>query len=97
MAKNKTFEINLQLAEVDHLFQKPEISPFSEDYQVYNKRGSLLTPYVVADTGILETSNGRSFVITIFAYNSEPKTTYERLDQAVEDIALAFWTYISTD
>ena len=36
MAKNKTFEITLQLAEIEHLFQKPDISPLSEDYQVYS-------------------------------------------------------------
>ena len=36
MAKNKTFEITLQLAEIDHLFQKPDNSPLSEGYQVYS-------------------------------------------------------------
>jgi beta-lactamase class A len=65
-------------------------------YQIYNKRGSLLTPYVVADSAILENPNGTDYVVTIFAYNSDPKTTYENLDLAVGEIALAFWNFIST-
>ncbi len=36
MAKNRTFEITLQLADISQLFQKLEISPLSEDYQVYS-------------------------------------------------------------
>jgi hypothetical protein len=67
-----------------------------EDYQIYNKRGSLLTPYVVADSALLEAPDGTDYVLAIFAYNSEPKTTYEILDQAVGEIALAFWEYISS-
>jgi beta-lactamase class A len=66
-----------------------------ESYQIYNKRGSLLTPYVVADSALIENPEGSDYVITIFAYNSEPKTTYEILDQAVGEITLAFWEYIS--
>ena len=68
-----------------------------ESYQIYNKRGSLLTPYVVADSAILENPEGTDYVITIFAYNSEPKTTYEILDQTIGEIALAFWEYISME
>ena len=68
-----------------------------ESYQIYNKRGSLLTPYVVADSAILENPDGTDYLITIFAYNSEPKTTYEILDQAVGDIALAFWAYLAPE
>jgi beta-lactamase class A len=68
-----------------------------ESYQIYNKRGSLTTPYVVADSAILENPDGSDYIITIFAYNSEPKTTYERLDQAIGEIALAFWEYISQE
>jgi beta-lactamase class A len=67
-----------------------------ENYQIYNKRGSLLTPYVVGDSAIIENPEGPDYILTIFAYNSEPKTTYEILDQAVGEIALAFWEYIST-
>ena len=68
-----------------------------KNYQIYNKRGSLLTPYVVADSAIIENPDGNNYIITIFAYNSEQKTTYEILDQAIGDIALAFWEYISTE
>jgi len=68
-----------------------------ENYQIYNKRGSLLTPYVVADSAIIENPDGNNYIITIFAYNSEQKTTYEILDQAIGDIALAFWEYIPTE
>ena len=67
-----------------------------ESYQIYNKRGSLLTPYVVADSAIVEDPNGKDYIITIFAYNSEPQTTYEVLDQAIGEIALTFWDYLST-
>jgi len=67
-----------------------------ENYQIYNKRGSLLTPYVVGDSAIIENPDGPDYIVTIFAYNSEPKTTYEILDQAIGGIALAFWDYIST-
>jgi beta-lactamase class A len=67
-----------------------------ETYKIYNKRGSLLTPYVVADSAILENPDGADYIISIFAFNSEPKTTYERLDQAIGDITLAFWNNIST-
>lgn len=66
-------------------------------FQIYNKRGSLLTPYVVADCAILENPNGSDYIIIIFAYNSEPKTSYEILDQTIGEIALIFWEYISTD
>jgi beta-lactamase class A len=62
-----------------------------ETYKIYNKRGSLLTPYVVADSAILENPDGADFIIAIFAYNSEPKTTYERLDKAIGEITMAFW------
>jgi beta-lactamase class A len=58
--------------------------------KIYNKRGSLLTPYVVADSAILENPDGEDFIIAIFAFNSEPKTTYERLDKAIGEIALVF-------
>ena len=68
-----------------------------ETYRIYNKRGSLLTPYVVADSAILENPDGADFIITIFAYNSEPKTTYEQLDKAIGEISLALWDYISTN
>ena len=61
--------------------------------QIYNKRGSLLTPYVVADAAILENPSGTDYIIVIFAYNGEPKTTYERLDAAVAEIAQSFWDW----
>ena len=68
-----------------------------ETYKIYNKRGSLLTPYVVADSAILENPDGTDFVITIFAFNGEPKTTYEKLDKAIGEISLVFWEYVSTN
>lgn len=36
MAKDKIFAIAFQLQEIDHLFEKPNISPLSKDYQVYS-------------------------------------------------------------
>lgn len=68
-----------------------------ESYQIFNKRGSLLTPYVVADSAIIENPVGPDYIITLFAYNSEPETTYEVLDKTIGDITLAFWDYIATD
>ena len=67
-----------------------------QGYQIYNKRGSLLTPYVIADAAILETPEN-DYLIIIFAYNSEPKTTYERLDAAVTKIAQAAWDGIFSE
>jgi hypothetical protein len=49
---------------------------------------------VVADSAILENPNGSDYIITIFAYNSEPKTTYEILEQTIGEIALVFWEYV---
>ena len=66
------------------------------DHKIYNKRGSLLTPYVVADCAIIENPNGTDYLLIQFAYNSEPKTTYEALEAAQADIALAFWDTIKT-
>jgi beta-lactamase class A len=66
-----------------------------ENYSIYNKRGSLLTPYVVADSAILENEDGSDYVLIIFASQGEPKTTYEVLDQSVGEIALAFWRHLS--
>jgi hypothetical protein len=68
-----------------------------ETFNIYNKRGSLLTPYVVADSAILENPDGVDFIITIFAFNSEPKTTYEQLDIAIGEISLEFWQFISAN
>ncbi len=68
-----------------------------ENYQIYNKRGSLLTPYVVADSAIIENPDGKDYIITIFAFNGQQKTTYEILDKSIGDIALAFWEYISSE
>ena len=59
--------------------------------RLYNKRGSLLTPYVVADVAILDLPAGTDYLLVLFAYNGEPKTTYERLDAAIAEIAQAFW------
>lgn len=67
-----------------------------DSWQIYNKRGTLLTPYVVADSAILENPQGTDYIITIFAYNGEAKTTYEVLDQAIGEIALTFWNHLST-
>ncbi len=36
MANRKVFEITLKLTEIEYLFQKPEISPLSENYRVYS-------------------------------------------------------------
>jgi beta-lactamase class A len=66
-----------------------------EQYKIFNKRGSLLTPYVVADVAIIENLNGTDFVLALFAYNAEPKTTYEALDQAIGEMALIIWDFIS--
>ena len=61
-----------------------------DEFVVYNKRGSLLTPYVVADCAILENPDGPDYILAIFAYQGELETTYERLEAAIAEIALAF-------
>jgi beta-lactamase class A len=71
---------------------RPQLPPGA---QIYNKRGSLLTPYVVADVAIIENPSGTDYLLVIFAYNGEPKTTYERLDAAVAEIAQAFWDSVA--
>ena len=71
---------------------RPQLPPGA---QIYNKRGSLLTPYVVADVAIIENPSGTDYLLVIFAYNGEPRTTYERLDAAVAEIAQAFWDFVA--
>jgi hypothetical protein len=68
-----------------------------ESFKIYNKRGSLLTPYVVADCAILENTQGADYVIILFAYQGDPKTTYEALEQAQEAMATAIWNYINPE
>lgn len=36
MAKDNSFEITLPLAKIDHLFEKPDISPLSDEYHVHS-------------------------------------------------------------
>jgi hypothetical protein len=68
-----------------------------EGYQIFNKRGSLLTPYVIADCAIIESPEETDYVLVIFASQGEQKTTYEVLDQALGEIAMAFWQHISAE
>jgi len=68
-----------------------------EGFKIYNKRGSLLTPYVVADCAILENPQGVDYVIVLFAYQGEPKTTYEALEQAQGEMATAIWNSINPE
>jgi len=65
-----------------------------DGFTIFNKRGSLLTPYVVADCAIIENANGVDYILIMFAYQGEPETTYELLEQAQSKIALAFWQTI---
>ena len=71
----------------------PQLPP---GWQIYNKRGSLLSPYVVADSAVIENPEGTDYILVIFAYQGEPETTYEALDEAVADIAEIFWGYIAS-
>jgi beta-lactamase class A len=60
-------------------------------WQIYNKRGSLTNPYVVADSGLIAGPGGRAYIVIVFAYQGDPPTTYEQLDQAIGALARAFW------
>lgn len=36
MARDRPFEVTLQLTEIDHFFRRPDISPLSDDYHPYS-------------------------------------------------------------
>ncbi len=65
-----------------------------EGFTIYNKRGSLLAPYVIADCAIIENSEGVDYLMIMFAFQGDPETTYEVLEQAQGEIAQAFWQTI---
>jgi beta-lactamase class A len=57
---------------------------------IYNKRGSLTNPMVVADAGILSMPNGNAYFICMVG-NPDDWTTFEELDQIIGDFSLAWY------
>lgn len=60
-------------------------------WEIFNKRGSLTGPLVVADSGLIAGPGGRAYILIVFASQGDPPTTYEQLDQAIGELARAFW------
>jgi hypothetical protein len=57
---------------------------------LYNKRGSLTNPMVVADAGILSMPDGSAYFICLVGYPDD-WTTFEELDQIIGDFALTWY------
>jgi len=57
---------------------------------IYNKRGSLTDPLIVADTGIVLLPDEGAYIICVFGY-SNGDVIYEELDQRIGDFALAWY------
>ncbi len=58
---------------------------------IYNKRGSLTDPLIVADVGIIRLSDGSAYILCLFGYPDE-KTTFEALDKTISDFSLAWYS-----
>lgn len=57
---------------------------------IYDKRGSLTEPMIVADAGIIVLSGYRAYYLTLFGYPDQ-KTTFEDLDKTIADFALKWY------
>jgi len=68
-----------------------------DGYHFYNKRGTITAGVlVVADCALFtfSTAHGeKAYFIGAFGYPGPNQTIYEKLDQAIGDIAKAFWAY----
>jgi hypothetical protein len=60
---------------------------------IYNKRGSLTDPMIVADAGIIVLPDGHAYYLMLFGYPSG-SATFEDLDKTISDFALAWYTLI---
>ncbi len=67
-----------------------------DDYQIYNKRGSLKDPLIVGDAAIVENPHGPDYLIALFTFQGDNPSTYEKLEAAMGDVAQIIWKYIST-
>lgn len=61
-----------------------------QGYQLFNKRGSLTNPVIVADSGILVLPDGQAFILCLFGY-ADDWTTFEELDTILGDFALEWY------
>jgi hypothetical protein len=64
-----------------------------EGSTIYNKRGSLTDPMIVADAGIIEIPQKGAYKICIFGY-PDGKTTFEDLDRIIGDFALEWYAHL---
>ncbi len=64
---------------------------------IYNKRGTITDDVlVVGDLAVISIpglTSERVYTIGVFAYQGRSLTTYEKVEAAVTEIALAFWQY----
>jgi len=57
---------------------------------IYNKRGSLTNPIIVADAGILSMPDGSAYFFCLVG-NPDDWTTFEELDQMIGEFALTWY------
>lgn len=68
-----------------------KLSPFLPPGAVlYNKRGSLTNPMIVADAGILAMPDGNAYFIGLVG-NPDDWTTFEELDQTISEFAQTWY------
>ena len=47
VARDRTYEVTLNLCDINHLFKKPDISPFSDCYKIYSFKTGM--DYIVGE------------------------------------------------
>ncbi len=65
-------------------------SMLPEGSVIYNKRGSLTNPVIVADAGIIVLPGGEATFLCLLGYPDE-WTTFEELDQIITDFGMAWY------
>ncbi len=70
------------------LWKLAEVLP--EGAAIYNKRGSLTSPTIVADAGIVRLPDGSAYILCLYGFSDE-WTSFEELDQIIGDFALAWY------
>ena len=60
------------------------------DAMIFNKRGSLTDPMIVADAGIIQLPDGSWYYLCLFGY-PDTKVTFEDLDKTIGDFAVAWY------
>ncbi|MBS1249894.1 MAG: hypothetical protein MAG431_01479 [Chloroflexi bacterium] len=63
------------------------------NFRIYNKRGSLTDPLVIADMAIIENPDGQDYLIALFA-SGDSQTTYEELESTLGEVVEVIWEHI---